>query len=274
MLIQQIKPLPELAGSIERFWTFESADGLPPGVKHIVPPNGCAKLVIPVENEIESESGKGTGCSVPGKLYFVGNQDNPALLSTQRRKTLFVTIEFKPQGAYRIFGVPMGELANSLCSIDSVFGVLGRETTDSVGDGQRTSEKVAAVQKALAKALHSHPRSSDLVDYCVDSLKRTQGLMPVSELARRTGYTGRYLEVLFKQHVGLSPKALAGIFRFQRFHCHWARGTPYEVLREELDGYYYDQAHFTREFKRLTGFPPRRYMQDLSNDFGRRIVLG
>jgi AraC-like DNA-binding protein len=30
--------------------------------------------------------------------------------------------------------------------------------------------------------------------------------MPIKELERKTGYTRRYLDLLFKHHVGLSPK--------------------------------------------------------------------
>jgi AraC-like DNA-binding protein len=38
--------------------------------------------------------------------------------------------------------------------------------------------------------------------------------MSIGELERHTGYSRRYLDRLFQQHVGLSPKVLAEIFRF------------------------------------------------------------
>ena len=50
------------------------------------------------------------------------------------------------------------------------------------------------------------------------SSSRAHGRMPIKELERLTGYTRRYLNILFKQHVGLPPKVLAGIFRFQMFY--------------------------------------------------------
>jgi AraC-like DNA-binding protein len=88
-----------------------------------------------------------------------------------------------------------------------------------------------------------------------------------------TGYTRRYLDVLFKQHVGLTPKVLAGIFRFQMFYQKWAQGQSYDVLKERLYDHYYDQAHFSKEFKRMTGHSPRELMNDVPNDFGRRLAL-
>jgi hypothetical protein len=74
--------------------------------------------------------------------------------------------------------------------------------------------------------------------------------MPIKELERKTGYARRYLDLLFKHHVGLSPKVLAGIFRFQKFYQKWARGLSYDAFKEELYDYYYDRAHFSEEFKR------------------------
>jgi methylphosphotriester-DNA--protein-cysteine methyltransferase len=71
--------------------------------------------------------------------------------------------------------------------------------------------------------------------------------------------------------VGLSPKALAEIFRFQRFYRKWAQGLRYDVLKQELYDYYHDQAHFTKEFKRMTGYSPQKFTLEVSNEFGRRL---
>jgi AraC-like DNA-binding protein len=270
--IQFVNARAELRAYIERFWVFESAAGLPAGKSNIVPPNGCAKLVIPVLNSIDSASSKGNGHSRPGELYFVGNQDSPTALKTSVGKTLFVAIEFRPNGVFPLFGVPMHELANVLCPVDTAFPGWGVEAREIVCDAADVDSKVTALQDRLLMATRGRALGNPLVNYCVEALQRSSGLLPVAQLADCTGYTPRYLEILFKQHVGMSPKTLAGIFRFQHFHQLWARGTPYESVRSQLDSFYYDQAHFTREFKRLTGFPPRRYMHEINSDFCRRIA--
>ena len=130
------------------------------------------------------------------------------------------------------------------------------------------------IQDELARLSGRDHRSNGIVEFCVRILKLTHGRIPIRELERKTGYTRRYLDLLFKQHVGLSPKALAGIFRFQKFYQNWARGLSYDILKNELYEHYYDQAHFSKEFKRMTGYSPREFMIDVSNEFGRRIALG
>jgi len=95
----------------------------------------------------------------------------------------------------------------------------------------------------------------------------------MKELERKTGYTRRYLDLLFKQHVGLSPKVLARIFRFQKFYQKWAQGLSYDIIMNQLYDHYYDQAHFSKEFKRMTGHSPQAFMVEVSNEFGRRLIL-
>ena len=51
------------------------------------------------------------------------------------------------------------------------------------------------------------------------------------------------------------------------------RGLSFEQVRDELYEHYYDQAHFTKEFKRMTGYTPRKFTHEISNEFGRRLLL-
>ncbi|HEY3455518.1 MAG TPA: hypothetical protein VGK64_13010 [Bryobacteraceae bacterium] len=59
-----------------------------------------------------------------------------------------------------------------------------------------------------------------------------------------------------------------GILRFQKFYRKWAQGIEFDVLRNELYDDYYDQAHFAKEFKRMTGYPPRQFSLEVSTNSG------
>src|SRR6185369_6806042 len=82
-----------------------------------------------------------------------------------------------------------------------------------------------------------------------------RGLISVKDLSERTGYSARWLSAKFEEKVGLPPKTLAEIIRFQNQFGFLTRWGGSKV---DFDGYY-DQAHFTKQFKRFAGLPPAAY---------------
>jgi AraC-like DNA-binding protein len=264
----------ELKPYIQSFWVFESPIGMPASDTNMAAPNGCPKLVIPVENSITSTADGRVQESRENGLYFVGNRDSSTLLKTSPRKTCFIGVEFFPHGAYPIFGLPMDETVNQLQPADVVFAKWGRDVRERLLNESSLHGKIHCIQSHLIWLRRRRELHSPIVDHCVKSLKSRQGLISIRELERETGYSRRYLEILFKTHVGLSPKVLAGIFRFQRFYRKWAEQRPYDELKNELYDYYYDQAHFTKDFKRMTTFAPEHFTLKVSNEFGRRLSLG
>ncbi|MHB8581125.1 MAG: DUF6597 domain-containing transcriptional factor [Ignavibacteriaceae bacterium] len=280
MNLSFFEPYVELRPFIHYIWVFESPLGMPSSESNLAAPNGCSKLIINCENSIISEVQGTVQHSKEQEVYFVGNRDIPVKLSTPKKKTGFIGIEFYPHGAYPIFGIPMVETANQLLNFDVLFGKWGRKVNETVCSLNGAKYKVDFIQRQLIEILRQNQlkqkrpiSNNNLVEFSVNSLKSTNGLMPISVLVNKTGYSKRYLEILFKNHIGFSPKVLAGIFRFQKFYKNWGQGRPYGEIKNELNDYYYDQAHYIKDFKRMTGFSPKSYSQKVTNEFGRRLSL-
>src|SRR5690348_10004389 len=273
MKLSFVQPRPELRPFIESFWVFQSAVGMPHQDTSMAAPNGCPKLIIPYENSLFSQADGSTSVSHEGGLYFVGNRDTQTLIHSTAQQTGFVVIEFSPHGAFPFFGLPMDKTTNGLFDAETLFGRWGRDAREALRNLEPVEEKVNFVQDQLVKLLRRNARQNPIVEFCVLALRLSNGRVAIRELERKTGYSRRYLDLLFNTHVGISPKVLAGIFRFQRFYRKWAQGLDYDVFKEDLYDYYYDQAHFIREFKKMTGYSPRKFSREVSNEFGRRLSL-
>lgn len=273
MKLSFVEPTFELKQYIQSIWVFESPVGMPLSDTNLAAPNGCSKIIFNYENAINSIAYGRVQESREHGLYFIGTRDISVQISTPPGKTGFIGIEFYPYGAYPIFGIPMTETSNRLLPADTLWGKWGRRVNETLSNLGSVNEKIKFIQEELVDLLRKKKLANPLVEYCVNSLKTANGLTTISDLESKTGYSRRYLEIIFNTHVGISPKVLAGIFRFQKFYKKWAHGLTYDEFKEELYDYYYDQAHFAKEFKRMTGFSPRMYTSEISNEFGRQLVL-
>jgi AraC-like DNA-binding protein len=204
-------------------------------------------------------------------LYFVGVRNVPVSLSSPPGKTCFIGIEFHPSGAYPILQIPMVELTNRRLFADELSGTWNRSLTEMLRNHKGIFEKVDFIQERLLRRLKEGRSPNPVVAYCVDYLKLTNGAASIQDLELKTGYEKRHLESLFSSNVGVSPKTLSRIFRFQWFYRKWARVPSFDHLKEDVHEYFYDEAHFNKEFKRMTGFPPKHYFLKVPNRFGRQL---
>jgi len=81
----------------------------------------------------------------------------------------------------------------------------------------------------------------------------------VERIGDRLGLGERQLRRRFADAVGYGPKTLQRVLRFQRFVALATGGEPGgrpDLARLALEAGYADQAHLTRECRRLAGLPP------------------
>lgn len=271
MKIKFIQPRTEISSLIDIFWVFESALGLPGNDGRMIVPNGTAKIIIPLKNNLFTGSISSGIEAEAGKIYITGLCDEPAIISSEETFTSTIGISLSTTGISQLLPFSMGEFKNAVYSFEEIFGNYGKQMQEQLANTASISQKIDLIQTMIFNLARRTNRNNQIVAYCVQEIKKTSGLVKIKHLENKTGYTKRHLDLLFNEHIGLSPKLLSSIVRFNVFYQNWAKGKQLDFYKDLLYDFYYDQSHFIKEFKRFSGYSPTQ-LNKISNDFGRLFI--
>jgi AraC-like DNA-binding protein len=202
------------------------------------------------------------------KIAIIGICDTPAVIDSQQdAPTSSIGIEFSPWGFYRFFYSPSGELNNDLHSLPDISGKEAANMERRISGLASPEEKVNLLQSYLLSMLTKKPEDA-LFDYCIRQIEGTKGGISIARLEKITGYSSRWLNLKFKENLGISPKNFSSIIRFQHYYKTLILEGHELKRKRPYYNQYYDQSHFIEDFKRFTGMTPSKIL-DIENKFGR-----
>jgi AraC-like DNA-binding protein len=169
-------------------------------------------------------------------------------------------LRLTPLGARRLFGVPMHELANQVVPLEEVLP-LSRELVDRLRDARSWSARFELLDDFLLRRLdRSVDPTSPEVEWSWARLHGSHGQAPIHELADELGWSHRRLIARFRDQIGLAPKALARVIRFDRAVRLLRASTSRGFAEIAFDCGYFDQAHLNREFREFAGTTPGAFV--------------
>jgi AraC-like DNA-binding protein len=169
-----------------------------------------------------------------------------------------VGVRFRP-GALRSFVErPMHALRNRVLPLGDVFGPEGSRLDLAVNRAQ-PGERVALVERFLLDRPRTVSPDALMVNRAVELARTTPEVHTVRALAERIGVSVRVLELRFREHVGLSPKAVIRRCRVIELADAVARGERVDWSALAASWGYSDQAHLIRDFKEQVGATPASY---------------
>ncbi|OHD55691.1 MAG: hypothetical protein A2Y33_13695 [Spirochaetes bacterium GWF1_51_8] len=87
-------------------------------------------------------------------------------------------------------------------------------------------------------------------------ISRSGGILPVSEVAKKLNISRRHLERLFREEIGIPPKQFSRIVRYQNARYMLKSGKFDHLSQIAAESGYFDQSHFYKDYKDLTGNYP------------------
>ncbi len=163
-----------------------------------------------------------------------------------------------PLGARRFFGMPMSEITGQTVELEDLIGPAAGELAERLAEAPDWATRIDLFERAIAERVLAAPPVASELEWAWERLLESDGAAPIGELAAELGWSRRHLAVRFREELGMPPKALARLLRFERAAARLRAGD--ELADLALDAGYYDQAHFNRDFRAFAGTTPTEYL--------------
>jgi len=246
-----------LGAFVECVW-FLSANtgggaGAPPASQRILP-DGCAELIFHFRDRFHAVSS--SGLQQQPAAFLVGLLTSPLVIAPAADVDT-MAVRFRPGGAYPFFRAPMSALTDRCVPLGDLWtpgdaSRLWHQLADSRGDDSRVAIVARALQRRIAMA-----QDDRVTPAAIAALVRTGGRARVDAVAGRAGTTTRQLQRRFVERVGVSPKTLARILRFQRTLLHRAaEPSRADWVRVAIECGYADQSHLIHDYAAFAGETP------------------
>jgi AraC-like DNA-binding protein len=259
MLYREQIPRPELRPYINCFWMIRSPGPVAIGDRTL--PDGCQEIVFNVNTRVLRRDCGGEFTLNPA-AELVGQMTRPYEILT-RGSQLFFGIKFLPHSFSLFTRESIHNLRDQSIDLRDLFSPGFDEIIDRVFERPEFERFIALMEACLLRKLqltNALDRGYRLVDRAVRALFSAGGPLLIDELCANLGVSDRYLQQMFKQRIGLGPKQLLKMIRFQRT-LQYLTASNISLTELAHRSGYCDHAHFTRDFRSLAGVSPSEYRQ-------------
>ena len=193
-----------------------------------------------------------------GGSFRVAGPDREPVTEVLAADEAVIGLRFRPAAAAAWLGVPLFELVGRRVSLDDLWGARARRLARRVRTGGSLETQTALLEEVVAEEMASHkPDVAMQAAYRLIARGPPPDAPLVPWLMRALEMSERTLRRRFDESFGYGPKTLDRILRYQRFLrlSSQSKGSTATLASEAG---YSDQAHLSRESRRLTGRTPRQ----------------
>lgn len=214
-------------------------------------PNACGTLSLSFD-----------GFSIIAELW--GATTTPIPLGAEpNRYRMLLLIQLSPYGLYQITGQNQAEFADKRLSLADIDNELYGALLQAFLSSKTVMELVDACDKILYRRMEDII-VSDALQSAAALISSSHGQVKIKEVALRSRYSERQLNRLFLTQIGMSMKNFARLTRFNYVLKHIQTSPCFFAVLSQQAGYF-DQAHFDKDFKAISGVSPQKYLKTMSD---------
>ncbi len=253
-------PNPTLANHVKYYWSLENFEDMIPHSRERVFPDGCIELLFHYGDLFRKFHPDGTVETQPRS--FIHGQITQFIELEATAKVGIFSVRFHPTGLQSFIDFEVSKLTNSIMSVEQVWPHEGVLLEKEIITATSNEERVRIIEKFLNRKCNMSSKYETIIQSCVTAISESGGTTTMKQLVDNFDISQRQLERMFLSHVGLSLKSFSRIVRFNQALQLISKKDFSSFTSVAHEGGFYDQAHFIKDFKELTGLNPKQYFSE------------
>ena len=175
-------------------------------------------------------------------------------------------INFTPLGAYRLFGLPMAALTNTIVDFAELLGKDAAVLLARLRESDDWAARFTILENFLLHRFADGKDGRPEIAWALRRLEMSNGAVQIGDLADEIGWSRKKLIQNFQRETGLAPKGIGRIYRLNRMLSLLHGSARVSLAELAHESGYYDQAHFNRDFRDFAGLSPGDYLAEIAPD--------
>jgi len=248
-----------LAHYIHSLWFLRLPQNAAAHEERIIP-DGHLEMVIHLHRDKAKRLQQNACWQAEPQHLFLGQNTKSYYLKLEPGAELY-GIRFRPEALPIFYDIAAHHLTDTIVSLDIIPGAkeiirLADQDTDV------TFESLTTYFSALLNKSNPANPKFLLARYAINKINRSLGQIKIDSLSSEMNISTKYLEEVFRFHVGITPKIYSTLVQLQYF-IRYRNHHPLKTLTEcSYEAGFYDQAHLIRTFTRYTEMNPHQYFKN------------
>ncbi len=254
------QPSEKLKPYIKQYWGLENVLKAGEQYTQRIIPSGLPELILYLGHKPKALT---KNRSLEDKFLLGGQQNDYYDILISEDLSIF-SISFHPQGVRQFFPLPFIELLNYTIPLKYINKQLYGELEFKLSKQNSFQTKINIVEECLCKLLYDNKREFEFqrISNTIQHIRTTKGNIDIDTLASHACLCRKQFERIFAEYIGISPKQYLKTIRLQATIYFKSKNKNTSLIELAYENGYYDQSHFTNDFKTMTGLTPKQFFDD------------
>ncbi len=220
-------------------------------------PKGVFEIVFQSNGYFKHKTSYSSGWEIRPKSFIGGLHNKSYNVKPNGKNDFCIVVEFKPNTAK--YFIP-DKLHNFQNNVVDLFEIWGKDATDLSWEINKKKIGYKEIEQIENFFLNKFiTQKISVIDSAIRDILSSNGFVEVNQLAKNAGLSTSQFRKRFKEEIGISPSQYCKIVRINTTLAIFAKDYKKSLTELTYLLGYFDQAHFIKDFKSVTGASPKSF---------------